>query len=460
MEFECKPLPNNLLKNCRLVNDREDILSFINENLVIAEIGVLAGDFSELLLKKSNQLYLIDQYNSTDWPCSNRFNSSAHWSFVEKRFCENSKVKLLKGISYTILGQFRDQFFDIIYIDGDHSYDIVRKDIFVAYKKLKYGGLLWLNDYTTYDPFCKVAYGVQKATNELINLYDMEVMFFSLNNSNFHDICLKKINYDQIDDIDGTQLTLYSTKYGKFFCYKNEEFIGAIMKTGEHWEDDLLQIIFPYIEKTNTVIDVGAHIGTHTVPYSLLADNVYSFEPQDKIYSILDKNIKINNINNVKIMNYAIGHLDNVLVSLSDHIPDGDSKNELLSYNTDKFINYGGIQLGIGTEKVKMRTLDSFNYPSKVGYIKVDVEGCEALVFYGAQKLIQRDKPVILYEKRIDKIITNEMQQIMIISDEVANFSIEKYCVEKLGYHNPFSIDKNNFLLIPGHYPEKMSINQ
>jgi hypothetical protein len=62
----------------------------------------------------------------------------------------------------------------------------------VAYQKLRSGGLLWVNDYTTFDPVSKIIYGVQKATNEIINQYQMPVVYFALNNSNYHDICLRK----------------------------------------------------------------------------------------------------------------------------------------------------------------------------------------------------------------------------------------------------------------------------
>jgi FkbM family methyltransferase len=455
MEFECQSIPNRLLKNCLMVNHREDIFEFLGDHLIIAEIGVLAGDFSELLLKKSDQLFLIDQYNATDWPSTHRFNSETHWSYVENRFHNNPRIQLLKGTSYLILGHFNDEYFDVIYIDGDHSYEIVKKDLFTAYKKSKYGGLIWLNDYTTYDPFCKVPYGVQRAVNELINIYDTEVVYYALNNSNFHDICLRKKPYTINNNVDGNQLSLYSTKYGHFFSYKNEEFIGAVMKTGEHWEDDLLQKVLPYIDQTDIVIDVGAHIGTHTIPYALKALKVYSFEPQSKIYNILSRNIQINHIKNVELLNNAVGHLDNVWVSIGDHVPDGDSQNETLSYESTKSVNYGGIQLGIGQERVKMRTLDSLSYPGRVKYIKVDVEGCEPLVFYGAQRLIAKDKPIILYEKRADKPVTQEMKEIMVVPDEVEHFCIESYCVTKLGYHSPVVVDTNNYLLIPSRYPVK-----
>lgn len=192
MEFDCLPIPNNLLKGCQLLNHRNDIIEHLKCNQIIAEIGVLGGDFSELLLKKSKFLYLIDLYNANDWEWAKRFNSSSHYDYVRNKFLKNQNVRLIKGNSYEVLDRFQNDYFDVIYVDGDHSYDVVKKDLQVAYKKLKKGGLLWINDYTMYDHHTKSIYGVQKATNEIINEHKMRVAYFAFNNSNFHDICLIK----------------------------------------------------------------------------------------------------------------------------------------------------------------------------------------------------------------------------------------------------------------------------
>ncbi len=192
--MNCSSIPNHLLVNCRLFNHRDDIIPYLPNNQIIAEVGVLAGDFSQLLLSKAKKLHLIDLYNACDWEWSHRFNSQNHFDFVRNRFKDDNRVQLYQGNSYDVLAQLTDNYFDIIYIDGDHSYEVVKKDLEVAYHKLKLNGWLWINDYTTFDPLRNTPYGVQKATNEIINTYQMPVIYFAFNNSNFHDICLKKIS--------------------------------------------------------------------------------------------------------------------------------------------------------------------------------------------------------------------------------------------------------------------------
>ena len=101
-------------------------------------------------------------------------------------------ISLEEHFYFTAERTGNNEYFDLIYIDGDHTYDVVKQDLNISYQKLKQGGWLWINDYTTHDPHHNVSYGVQKATNELINQYQTPVIYFALNNSNFHDICLQK----------------------------------------------------------------------------------------------------------------------------------------------------------------------------------------------------------------------------------------------------------------------------
>ncbi len=453
MELVCQSIPNYLLKNCRVFNNRENLIDLLDSNLNIAEIGVSDGNFSQLLQRKAKFLCLIDYFKSNDWPSTKRFTPDTHIDFIKNKFKDQSNVRICQGDSLIMLNGFDDGNFDVIYIDGGSmpAYDIFKKRLFLAYLKLKVGGTLWINDYTTCDPHTKSLYGIQKAVNELINIYQMDVSYLSLNNSNFHDICLRRVDLSNSGQINFNRLALYSSHYGNFFLLKNEEFIAEPLKRGEHWEDNLLQLVLPYLHKQNTVIDIGAHVGCHTIPYARRVGKVYAFEPQQLLYRILIKNCGMNQLDNVKICNYALGHLNNQSVTMSSEVQDGVSKNEKVSYETDKNQNYGGLQLGVGGQQVMMKTLDSFEFKEPIRYIKVDAEGSEPLIFYGAQKLIRRDTPIILYENRPNTIITEGMKAIMSITPEIEQFSIENLCVNELKYHKPITLENSNLLLIPSH---------
>lgn len=56
-------------------------------------------------------------------------------------------VHIMRVTSDNAVSEFPDNFFDFVYIDGDHSYDQVRKDLRNYYTKVKPGGFFCGDDY-------------------------------------------------------------------------------------------------------------------------------------------------------------------------------------------------------------------------------------------------------------------------------------------------------------------------
>ena len=56
------------------------------------------------------------------------------------------------------------------------------------------------------------------------------------------------------------------------------------------------------------ILDMGANIGIWSILLSKKFEksNIYAFEPIKKTYDLLQKNIDLNNVKNVKIYNYGI----------------------------------------------------------------------------------------------------------------------------------------------------------
>jgi len=131
------------------------------------EIGVFSGDFSEKLLKqtKPKTLHLIDPWkinkakNEFHAPFGaggglNQAKMNKLYDFVVKRFgkyIEDGKVVVHRGTSAKILSKFPDNSLDWVYIDGDHLYSSVKKDINLSHKKVKNGGIISGDDYGSDD---------------------------------------------------------------------------------------------------------------------------------------------------------------------------------------------------------------------------------------------------------------------------------------------------------------------
>ena len=152
------------------------IRSIVIPNGVYAEVGVFKGDFSDFLFRtlSPKQLVLID-YFTGDMGSGNQdgnnyelVNLDAVYKQLVKKYETHDNVTLLKGDSVGMLSTFEDNTFDMIYIDADHSYEGAKRDIQIAYNKLKHGGWLMGHDYEMNMRKAKQVYhfGVKQAVDE------------------------------------------------------------------------------------------------------------------------------------------------------------------------------------------------------------------------------------------------------------------------------------------------------
>lgn len=123
------------------------------KNARIAEIGVLQGEFSRSLIKQFRpySIYLIDPFEGvvpSGDPNGNNvqiYNMEEEYQKLSKKYADKKRVVVLKTKS-TILETFPDDFFDLIYIDGDHSFEGVTYDLEISHKKVKHNGWICGHD--------------------------------------------------------------------------------------------------------------------------------------------------------------------------------------------------------------------------------------------------------------------------------------------------------------------------
>jgi predicted O-methyltransferase YrrM len=186
-DVEPPMLYNRHLSNSSILPTRENLLEHLEiKGGICAEIGTQTGYFAKKIWEiiKPNELHIFD----IDFT-----------PFDREYFEESIKkglVNILVGDSSTQLATFPNEYFDFIYIDGDHSYDGIRKDIEQAVKKIKYNGYIVCNDYTIYSPLEHAKYGVPRAVNEMCLYYDYEIVFLALHKWGYHDVALRHIQHE------------------------------------------------------------------------------------------------------------------------------------------------------------------------------------------------------------------------------------------------------------------------
>lgn len=238
-------------------------------------------------------------------------------------------------------------------------------------------------------------------------------------------------------------MELFQTALGPFRCFKNDQNFMIHLKAGGFWESELLLIHLPqFYRGVNTILDIGAHIGSHSFAYSFFNKKakIYAFEPQKEIYKVLVMNMETRP--NVIPINKCVGHKMGT-ANLSKNAKWGENSEMDVSYGNGPVMNLGGVSLGTDGEPVEMITIDSMNLDG-CDFIKMDVEGAEGLVIQGAVNTIRKYRPTICFEYS-PHLDTKPMAESFGLS-EVPDVKKE---LEKLGYTNFRCLEGENWIAIP-----------
>jgi FkbM family methyltransferase len=187
-------------------------------------------------------------------------------------------------------------------------------------------------------------------------------------------------------------------KYGLVMYNINDQFIGQSVRNSGTWCDHEIQGLAKFIQPGDTVLDVGANIGTHTLAFARLVGpqgRVLAFEAQPLVYQSLVATMALNSLEGVRCHNVAVGATAGEIM-----IP-------LLNPRQENQ-NFGGMSLktshlpSFPQEKVRLLPLDDLALEA-CHLIKIDVEGMEEEVLQGAQKTIQRCAPFLYIENHEGK---------------------------------------------------------
>ena len=203
--------------------------------------------------------------------------------------------------------------------------------------------------------------------------------------------------------------------------------IKSHLRQGIYWEGGIGNIVKTYTKPNSIAIDLGAHIGIHTLTMSRMVGKkgqVIAFEPQKKIFRELIHNMQLNNCKNVIALRNAVGN-EHKWIQMEKADP----------------TNEGGTSIGSGGDFAYMITLDSLHL-SNVSFIKMDVESSELLVLKGAKNTLIKNKPVIVFEILGEIDLDNCSQENQALYFETTSF------LENLGY-KVNRIFGNDFIAFP-----------
>ena len=160
------------------IKNRKDLpilLRILNSNGKGAEVGVLWGAFSKILLENSklSTLYMIDPWmpqsmkNYKDGSNASEDENEIRYQKVVNEFQPyGSRSEILRLNSEEAAEKFQQETLDFVYIDANHSYEAVQQDIQLWWPKVKLRGIISGHDYFDggrYD------FGVKSAVDEFVS---------------------------------------------------------------------------------------------------------------------------------------------------------------------------------------------------------------------------------------------------------------------------------------------------
>lgn len=174
---------------------------------------------------------------------------------------------------------------------------------------------------------------------------------------------------------------------GKIVVNRNDQFFFPLVRDSGTYNEDEVNLMWACIDAEDTVVEIGANAGYHTLPLAEIADEVIAFEPQRLIHQQLCGNLAINGVFNVSALNAAVSDQSGLI-----RMPSTDP------YTAGQ--NSGGMTVRNDQENgdtVPMITLDSMGLPS-FKFAKIDVEGHEPQVLAGMSNCIDKYRPILYVE--------------------------------------------------------------
>lgn len=332
-------LPNGWFETDEIERLRE-LTQKMPDNGIMVQIGVYRGKsvcaLKDLILQKNLTVLAVDIFECNELGFfKNEFEQNI------KNFNLENNVKTYMMTSVEASKYVSDKSIDLIFIDGDHSYDAVKLDIKSWSPKLKHDGIICGHDYSTW-------HGVKLAVDEAFgeNVENIKGVWSLKNDRNLHQEMLNEdeLTYKEIFEINVNQVD-------------PQELVGK------------------------TIIDVGANKGYFAIYCAERgAKEVYSYEPVKDIYK--------------KLVDFTSG-FDNIH-SYNLAILDG-SIDEVCMHEAGAGSNIWGKE-GEPTRCISLKeALESVDYKTDM-ILKLDCEGSEYEILFNTPKEIIRQFGIIYLE--------------------------------------------------------------
>ncbi len=204
---------------------------------------------------------------------------------------------------------------------------------------------------------------------------------------------ITKTNLSSIEIFDNKVIATFRDSSIRFICIPGDKRLVPIDTLNfSNYELEELQMQYKLIKPYDTIIDIGANLGWYSMHIAKQYPQcrVFAFEPIPDTYNFLNKNLKINKIENVYTHLKGLSSEPGTLKMFYDPLLSVNASLQNLTNNDS-----------INTINCEIDTLDNFSEINKIEnihFIKCDIEGAELFALKGATNVLRNSKPIIFCE--------------------------------------------------------------
>jgi FkbM family methyltransferase len=152
-------------------------------------------------------------------------------------------------------------------------------------------------------------------------------------------------------------------------------------------------IVNGVVPRNSGIIDLGSWIGDNALPWAMSRPGVvYAIDPSEENIDFIRGMIALNNVKNIVTIQSAISDGQELLGASGD-------PSHCCFYAVDE--NSDNSNLSLVTSSTSLDSLHQEGVIGEVGFMHLDVEGYEMKVLLGARQMIEKYKPVVMFESHV-----------------------------------------------------------
>lgn len=216
---------------------------------------------------------------------------------------------------------------------------------------------------------------------------------------------------------DSLGLRKIRTIHGEFLTFPNDLVSSQIEKYGAHTRNELAMVL-DHINPGDTVVDLGAHIGTFAIPIAKkvgASGRVLAVEGDRELFEVLNKNIALNQVDNIITSANAIVGDSSTLKVRRESVPGNTGAGFYVTDDTSRQST---------CDAAELLTSHGLKAPQ---FIKIDIEGMELFALNSLKELLAKHRPA-LYLEIVRKQLARHACTVKDINDLLKEMGYLFYC--------------------------------